>query len=258
MVSAIPLGTGTVDDGHHGPIAMPSPATLELLRGFPVRGGWRGETVTPTAAAVFAALGEPAPTFPAMTIEGVGYGAGTDDPEGIPNVVRMVVGSVAVDGIDREPLERDLVILETNLDDLSPELMADAAGALAAAGALDVWTTPVLMKKGRPGFVLSALTDTAASDRVRPVFFEHTSTFGVRSTRVRRTELERRISRVSLPEGEVRVKLGLLDGRVVSATPEHDDVAAAATRAGRPVRYVYEEAIAAAKALRHSTADRDP
>jgi pyridinium-3,5-bisthiocarboxylic acid mononucleotide nickel chelatase len=251
VVAPVPLGTGGAMKGHHGAMPMPGPATLELLRGFRVRDGWRGETVTPTAAGIFAALGRTGASFPEMTVEAVGYGAGTDDPAEVPNVVRMVIGSAAPAwDAGADPARRELVVLEANLDDLSPELVADAAEALRAAGALDAWITPVLMKKGRPGYVLSALVAPDLTEPMRTAFFEHTSTFGVRSTPVTRTQLDRRVVPVAVGDEAVRVKVGLLRGRVVSVTPEHDDVARVAAGIGRPAREVYEEAVAAARALR--------
>ena len=259
FVSSIPLGMGgpTAPQGRHvhGAMPLPATATLELLRGFEVRGGVEGETVTPTAAALFAALAEPARAFPPMGIQSVGYGAGTRDVAGHPNVVRVVVGTAVNAGEQDAGRERDLVILEANLDDLTPELVADAALALHAAGAMDVWATPVLMKKARPGVTLSALAEPAAEGRLRNVFFQATTTFGVRTTRVRRSELDRRTVSVSIERGTVRVKVGLLDGRVVSATPEHDDVAELAAGTGLPVRVLYEEAVAAARALRYAGAE---
>ncbi|HKN50234.1 MAG TPA: LarC family nickel insertion protein, partial [Actinomycetota bacterium] len=216
------------------------------------RAGGAGEIVTPTAAAILAALGASTDSFPEMTIGSIGYGAGTKDPPDRPNLMRVVVGSRAAQGAQA----RELVVMEANIDDLTPELMADAVQALFAAGALDAWTTPIQMKKGRPGILLSAIGEPGAEPRLRTTFFEATSTFGVRSHRVTRAELERRIATVELTDGSVRVKVGLLQGRVVTATPEHDDVAALAARAGRPVRRVYEEAAAAARALRYAESDR--
>lgn len=253
-----PYGGSLVADGHgHGAVPMPAPATLELLTGFEVRGEGAGETVTPTAAAVFAALGEPAPRFPGMRVEAVGYGAGNDDPRDRSNVVRVVLGAESATAGPEVPV-RELVVLEANLDDLIPELVADAAQALLGAGALDAWTTQVQMKKGRPGVVLSALVDPADEPRIRAMFFEATSTFGVRSVPVRRAELDRRVALVPVAGGTVRVKVGLFQRRVVSATPEHDDVAALASRLGRPTREVYEEAAAAARELRYSDAGTEP
>jgi pyridinium-3,5-bisthiocarboxylic acid mononucleotide nickel chelatase len=254
-VSAVPLESeGRLPvSGGHPEIPLPAPVTLELLRGFRTRPGGKGEVVTPTAAAIFATLATPAPGFPDMTIDAIGYGAGTRDPADRPNVVRVVLGSQAQVRTATGPSRgddlavRDLVVMEANLDDLSPELVADAVQALSSAGSLDVWTTPAHMKKGRLGILLSVLCEPDAEDRLRSVFFETTSTFGVRSYQVERAELDRRTVSVDLADGSVRVKVGLFGGRVVSATPEHDDVAAVAARAGRSVRHVYEEAAAAAR-----------
>jgi uncharacterized protein (DUF111 family) len=235
---------------------LPATVTLELLTGFSVRGAGVGETVTPTGAAILAALGAPVTSFPEMRIQSVGYGAGNDDPPGYPNVVRVILGEEAVEPAQPGHLiERDLLVLEANIDDLTAELVADAAGALLAAGAFDAWTTPVVMKKGRPALVLSALCEPSAAARLRQAFFENTSSFGVRSYPVRRAELERRTMTVSIGEDTVRVKVGLLGGRVMSATPEHDDVAEIAGRRGLPVRLVYEEASAAARSLRFASSE---
>lgn len=252
LVSAIPLGAGRTEGRYpHGPVPLPATATLELLKGFVVRGDGVGETVTPTGAAILAALGTPVDAFPEMRIEAIGYGAGNDDPHGYPNVVRVILGEEVAEVVEEgEPPERELLVLEANLDDLTPELVADAAGALLAAGALDAWTTPIVMKKGRPGLLLSALCEPSAVSRVRRAFFETTTTLGVRSYLVHRAELERRTVTVEIGEDSVRVKVGLLDGRVMSATPEHDDVAEVAHRRGLPVRLVYEEASAVARNLR--------
>ncbi|CAN5356495.1 nickel pincer cofactor biosynthesis protein LarC [soil metagenome] len=254
LVSSLPLGAGgiagEVGDGHAVP--PPAPATLELVRGFAVRPGGTDETVTPTAAAIIAAVGEPIVGFPAMTIRSVGYGAGARDPAERPNVVRVVLGD-AVDERGPEDPEagpsRQLCVLEANLDDLSPELVADAVSALLGAGALDACTTPIQMNKGRPGWTISVICERGAEPRISRELFLTTSTFGVRSHLVTRSELPRRIATVRLEGGVVRVKIGTLGDRVVSATPEHDDVAAVAANTGRPVRAVYEEAAAAARAL---------
>lgn len=259
FVSSLPLGAGRVDTGRHahGEVPLPATVTVELLRGFAVRGAGREETVTPTAAAIFAELGTPVARFPDMTIEEVGYGAGTRDSAEGPNVVRLVVGAAEPPAVmaGPDPRERELSVLEANLDDLTPELMSDAARALLDAGALDVWSTPVHMKKGRSGHVLSALCEPEEEASLRRVFFETTSTFGVRAYSVRRTELERRVMTVSLEEGTVRVKVGLLDGRILTATPEHDNVAELAARTERSVRSLYEEAMAAARALLHAPSE---
>lgn len=235
------------------------PATLELLAGFDLRPepAGAGETVTPTAAALFAALASSSSQMPEMRLDAVGYGAGTRDRAGFPNVVRVLIGTTAdAPNADPEaPRRRTLLLLEANLDDLTPELVADAAEALLAAGALDVWTTPVQMKKSRPAVTLSALCEPQDEDRVLRTFFDATSTFGVRAHAVDRAELERRSVAVPVAGGTVRVKLGMLGATIVSTTPEHDDVAALARKAGRQVRDVYEEAVVAARALRMEPAN---
>jgi pyridinium-3,5-bisthiocarboxylic acid mononucleotide nickel chelatase len=141
------------------------------------------------------------------------------------------------------------------VDDLTPELVADALRDLMTGGALDAWVTPVHMKKGRPGFLISALCDPGLEPEMRAALFRATPTFGVRAYTVQRTELERRTVAVPLEGGDVRIKLGILDGEVVSATPEHDDVVALAHQADRAVREVYEEAAAAARHLRYEGAE---
>lgn len=255
LVSTIPLGAWNTEGRHaHGAVPLPATVTLELLKGFTVHGAGVGETVTPTGAAILAALGTPVDSFPEMRIEAIGYGAGNDDPHGYPNVVRVILGEQADEIFQGgAPIERNLLVIEANLDDMTPELVADAAGALLAAGALDAWTTPVVMKKGRAGLVLSALCEPAAAARLRNALFETTSTFGVRSYPVRRAELERRTVTVSIGEDAIRVKVGVLGGRVMSASPEHDDVAEVARRRGLPVRLVHEEASGAARSLRFAS-----
>jgi len=156
--------------------------------------------------------------------------------------VRVLVGATVEAG------RGEVVLLETNLDDTSPELVPDAVERCFAAGALDVWIVPVQMKKGRPGFVLSVLARPGEERAVAAAILEETSALGVRVSRHRRYELERHERIVALEGGPVRVKLGLLDGRIVNLAPEHDDCAELARRSGRPVKAVYAEALAAAVA----------
>jgi pyridinium-3,5-bisthiocarboxylic acid mononucleotide nickel chelatase len=247
-VSALPMPPPS-GAGAHG---SPAPVTLELVRGFALRPSAAGseltETVTPTAAAVFAALGQPVAEMPVMTVERIGYGAGARDPGGVANLVRVLLGSPGRASAARS---RRLLVIEANLDDLPPELVPDAIEALMSAGAVDAWATPASMKKGRPGLTISALSEPAAGDGVRRAFFEATSTLGVRVHEVERPELERRVVEVDLAEGgpSVRVKIGSLDGRALSAKPEHDDVVEAARKLGRPVRSVHEQASALARAI---------
>jgi uncharacterized protein (TIGR00299 family) protein len=245
VCSPLPLARGFVRAAH-GRLPLPAPAVLELLRGAPVTSLDVGvELVTPTGAALVAALAEGFGPFPPLRLGASGYGAGSRDLEAIPNLVRVVLG---------EPLEApapaplgEVVLLEANLDDLLPELVPDAAEACLAAGALDAWTTAVGMKKGRPGVTLSVLARPHDEARLAETLLRETSTLGVRVGRLRRHELERE-HRTVLVDGEpVRVKLGLLAGEVVNVAPEHDDCAALARRAGRPVKEIWAAALGAAQ-----------
>jgi hypothetical protein len=238
--SPLPVAHG-LTRGEHGPLPLPAPATVELLRGAQLRGepGDR-ELVTPTGAALAVTLARSFGPPPPLVLESAGYGAGTDDPPERPNVLRVLVG------VPVSTPAGEVVLLETNLDDLNPELVPDAVERCFAAGALDVWTTPAQMKKGRPGIVLSALARPAAERAVAAAILEETSALGVRVARLARYELEREERIVDVEGGTVRVKLGRLDGRIVNVAPEHDDCARVARRSGRPVKSVWAEALAKA------------
>jgi pyridinium-3,5-bisthiocarboxylic acid mononucleotide nickel chelatase len=242
--SPLPCPRGFVDAAH-GRLPLPAPATLELLRGAPLRGvDLDVELVTPTGAAVVGALAGEYGPLPELRLEAVGYGAGMRDLEALPNVVRVLVGErVAAPPAVRE----DVSLIETNLDDLSPELVPDAAERCFAVGALDVWVTAAQMKKGRPGVVLSALAHPADERAVAEAILRETTTLGVRVSSVRRWELDRDWRTVEVAGEHVRVKIGSLNGRIVNAAPEHDDCAAVARRTGRPVKAVWAAALAAAE-----------
>jgi uncharacterized protein (TIGR00299 family) protein len=242
VCSPLPVARGLIDAAH-GRLPLPAPATLALLEGAPLHGvGVEGELVTPTGAALVAALAEGYGPLPAMTLEAVGYGAGTRDPSAVPNVVRAIVG-VAAPTAATHPVS----LVEANLDDLVPELAPDAAAACFAAGALDVWTTPVQMKHGRPGFTLSALARPGDEEPVAEAILRETSSLGVRIARLQRWELERDWRTVDVDGDPVRVKVGRLDGRVVNLAPEHADCERAAHRTGAPVKVVWARALAAAQ-----------
>jgi uncharacterized protein (TIGR00299 family) protein len=241
VCSPLPIARGLVRAAH-GILPTPSPATVELLRGAPLYGvETEAELVTPTGAAVVSTLAESFGPLPPLTLEGVGYGAGTLDLPDRPNLVRVFLGEAAAGP------QQEVSLLETNLDDLNPELVPDAVERCFAAGALDVWTVPAQMKKGRPGIVLSALARPAQEEAVAHAILEETTALGVRVSRLRRYELEREERVVELDGGAVRVKLGLLDGRLVNVAPEHDDCAELARRTGRSVKSVWAEALAAAE-----------
>jgi pyridinium-3,5-bisthiocarboxylic acid mononucleotide nickel chelatase len=239
--SALPFARG-LTTAAHGTLPLPAPATLALLEGAALVGvDTEAELVTPTGAAIAAAIVDEWGTLPPLTLDAVGYGAGTKDLADRPNLVRVVLGTEA-----SRPTGR-VVLLETNLDDFAPELVPDAVERCFAAGALDVWTTPAQMKKGRPGFVLSALARPEAQDAIARVLLEETSALGVRVARLDRYELDRDERIVDVAGGSVRVKVGLLDGRVVNLAPEHDDCAALARSTGRSVHSVWAEALARAQ-----------
>jgi uncharacterized protein (TIGR00299 family) protein len=240
VCSPLPVGRGLVVSAH-GTLPLPAPATLALLEGAPLHGvDVDVELVTPTGAALVAALSDGFGPLPEMTLAAVGYGAGSRDTATLPNVVRAIVGVVSGPGARRVSL------IEANLDDFLPELAPDAAAACLAAGALDVWTSPAQMKRGRPGFVLSALARPDAERDVARALLRETSTLGVRIARLDRIELERESRTVEVAGEPVRVKVGRLDGRVVNLAPEHADCERAARLTGAPVKAIWALALAAA------------
>ncbi len=240
----VPLGEGWVNSAH-GRIPVPAPATLALLAavGAPTRPApGPGELVTPTGAALLAELAQ-FRQLP-MRLRRIGLGAGSKD-FAWPNVARLWLGEG-----DDWPLGRSsLVVLETNIDDMNPELYAGARQALTAAGALDVWTTPIQMKKERPAVLLSVLAPPEREQALVRVMLRETTSLGVRSRAVTRYEAERAMSTVTTAYGPIPVKVKRLDGAAIGAKPEHDACAAAAQAAGVPVRVVYEAALAAAHPL---------
>jgi uncharacterized protein (TIGR00299 family) protein len=238
----VPLGHGTIDTAH-GRLPLPSPATLELLAGAPVEdGGSPFELTTPTGAAILAASVQAFGTLPAMEVAAVGWGAGSRELPDRPNLLRAIVGR-PLDHSGVAPGELCLVI-EANLDDMSPELLAPLIGDLLAAGARDAWVTATVMKKGRPGWVVSALCDPPARAAVEQAFFAGSSTIGVRRHPVERTVLPRRVVEVQTPFGAVRVKVSG-SGPSENAAPEMDDCARLAAAHGVPRRRVHAEALAA-------------
>ncbi len=236
-VSPLPIGGGTVPTAH-GRLPVPAPATVELLRGFPVYdNGVAAELVTPTGAAILTTLGTPG-RLPAMTLERIGWGAGTRELP-VPNLLRVLVGQTAP--VESEPGEVEtLVSVETTIDDMSPQLYEPLVDRLLAAGALDVYLTPVVMKRSRPGTVLTALAPPELADRLADVLFRETTTIGVRWSEVRRRRLPRELVRLPTTFGPVTFKLSTLGGRVVTVTPEFEEVRRIADAEGRPVREVLE------------------
>jgi uncharacterized protein (TIGR00299 family) protein len=240
--SAVPTGLGMART-EHGMMPIPAPAVVELLRGAPMYSrGVPVELVTPTGAAILAATVEGFGELPAMMTELVGYGAGTHRMD-FPNVLRVMIGEEAEAGplARQTPLTEEL-LLETNLDDLNPELYGYVLERLFEAGAQDAWLTPIVMKKGRPAVTISVLCSPTRQEAIRQVLFRETGTLGIRGTPVEKQALERAWIEVRTAHGNVRVKIGRLEGVAVSVSPEYEDCAAVARVAGIPAREVYEEA----------------
>jgi uncharacterized protein (DUF111 family) len=216
---------------------------LELLAGIPVvAGAVPAEMCTPTGAALVASLVEQWTALPPMRVERVGTGAGGRDPEQLPNVVRLVLGSAD------EPAPGSPVVLETNVDDLDPRLWPGVLDALFAAGASDAWLTPILMKKGRPAHTLSALCRPEAVPSVQAAVFATTSSIGLRVVPVGKVALDRTQASVDVLGGRVGVKVAATEGRTVNVSVEYEDVAALARELGLPVKEVLRAATAAAEA----------
>lgn len=226
----------------HGKYPVPAPATMELLRGAPTySSGPLMEMVTPTGAALVRALGCTFGPAPAMRVEAIGYGAGTRNPKGHPNVVRLSLGET-----DEAPsLAGDtIVVMETAVDDLNPQIIGDVTERALLLGALDVMCAPVQMKKNRPGSLLTILCDRAHVLALQQLVFRETSTLGIRIREERRACLERKRVAVQTEWGEVRIKLGLLDGAVVNAAPEFEDCRRCAEQHSTPLKIVMQAAMA--------------
>ncbi|MBI2237099.1 MAG: LarC family nickel insertion protein [Actinobacteria bacterium] len=247
FASPVPTGLGMTKT-EHGAMPIPAPAVVELLRGAPLYSrGVPVELVTPTGAAILATMVEGYGDIPLMRVEAVGYGAGSHRLD-FPNVLRVLVG-------DEEPRARAHepeagpgdVVLETNIDDLNPELYEYVLERLFAAGAQDAWLTPIVMKKSRPAVTVSVLCSTQREEAIRGILFRETGTLGIRSTRVAKQALAREIVKVETRYGAVAVKIGMLDDRPITVAPEFDDCARVAREAGIPARDVYEEALRMAR-----------
>jgi len=248
VCSPIPTGSGTITCAH-GVMPVPAPAVAELLVGVPLAACDEvGELTTPTGAAILTTTAESYGPLPPMRIARTGYGAGSRDGASRPNVLRLIVGeSLASDSQTDE-----VVSLEANLDDATGEQIGYACERLLEAGALDVCTIPIIMKKGRPGVVLSVLCSSEKEADCRRIIFTETTTFGIRRRTCSRHKLQRRSRVVATRYGEIRVKLGILEGAVVRASPEYDDCAGAARTHGVALREVMDAALEAWSALREA------
>jgi uncharacterized protein (TIGR00299 family) protein len=245
FASAVPTGLGMTKT-EHGVMPIPGPAVVELLRGAPMYSkGVAAELTTPTGAAILAATVEGFGELPPMRIESVGYGAGTHRLD-FPNVLRILVGAVESATAPAGNASEQLV-LETNVDDLNPELYEYVLERVFAAGAQDAWLVPIVMKKGRPAVTIRVLCAPDREAEMRQIIFRETGTLGIRSVAVSKTTLDRDTVKVETTHGAVAVKIGVLDGRVVTVAPEYEDCARVAREAGVPAKDVYEEAVRLAR-----------
>ena len=244
--SPLPLGRG-LGRSAHGAIPLPAPATVALLKGVPVVGSeLDAELVTPTGAALLSSLAADFGPIPPMTLKAIGYGAGTRDLP-IPNLLRLLLGDQPA---PEDMVTETLTVLETNVDDLNPEIYDYVMTRLFDAGALDVFLSPIQMKKNRPATLLRVLCRPGDAEALEAILFAETSTLGVRRQSVTRHCLPRTIRTVETPYGPVRVKVARWGGGQVKAAPEYDDCLRLAAARGVPLRDVYRAAERAAEESR--------
>jgi uncharacterized protein (TIGR00299 family) protein len=239
--SPLNVGGGTAKMAH-GILPVPAPATANLLRGMPTySNGVQKELVTPTGAAIVATLCDMFGPQPAMSVSAIGYGAGTVDLEGQPNVLRIMIGEAAeksVPGFDEE-----IAVIEANLDDMNPQIYGYFLERALAAGALDVYTTPVQMKKNRPGTLLTMLCKPEDTNALMSLVFAETTTFGARTYRAQRRALPRELISVTTSFGEVHIKVSRVNGRILHVAPEYEDCRKLALERNVPLQQVIAEAL---------------
>jgi uncharacterized protein (TIGR00299 family) protein len=248
VCSPLHVGSGMVQMAH-GRFPIPPPAVAELLKGVPFYAGdVKGELVTPTGAAIITTVCREYGPVPQMTTESTGYGAGTREYPDFPNVLRVFVGETE----SSRAIDERLWMIETNLDDASPQIIGHVMDRVLDSGALDCFFTPVQMKKNRPGVLLSVLCAQDKKEAVMKLLFTETTTLGVRSYEVSRRALQRSVVRVETQYGPIDVKVAHLDGRVVNEMPEFEQCRDAAAKANVPLKSVEEAArLAMAKVREH-------
>jgi uncharacterized protein (TIGR00299 family) protein len=242
MSSAINVGSGTIQSSH-GALPVPAPATVELLAGVPIyQTGAQSELATPTGAVIISTLGTSFGPIPPMKIERVAYGAGDKEFPGLPNVLRLIIGQ-PVEGYE----EDTSVVIETNIDDMSPQVYDYLIEKLMQQGAQDVYLTPIIMKKGRPAILLSVLTDKSKTDAVLDTIFSETTSIGVRIQEVGRRKLFREIREIVTVYGKIRIKISKRGDAVLTITPEYEDCRKIAEERNIPLKQVMEEAKTSAR-----------
>jgi uncharacterized protein (TIGR00299 family) protein len=239
--SALNVGSGRVET-QHGSLPVPAPATAELLRGAPTySNGIQRELVTPTGAAIVATMASEFGPQPEMTVAAIGLGAGSAQLAEQPNVLRLFVGEAAARR-DDATLEEDLLVLEANLDDMSPQVYGYFAERALEAGALDVFSIPVQMKKNRPGQLVTVLCKPADREKLSDLLFRETTTLGVRQSHVQRRTLQRESIAVETSLGSIRMKIARLNGHILNVAPEYEDCQKVAAERGVPLKHVLAEA----------------
>ncbi|PYT09347.1 MAG: nickel pincer cofactor biosynthesis protein LarC [Acidobacteria bacterium] len=261
--SALRVGSGFVET-QHGRLPVPAPATAELLRGIPVYAGEiEGEFVTPTGAAIVATLCEAFGPMPQMNVTAIGYGAGSRDPKGFPNALRLMLGEmeepkIAVDRISEiagrgkaaSSVEKTIVVVETNIDDMNPQVYGFVMERAFVLGALDVFMVNAQMKKDRPGVLLTVLCKPEKVEAMIEMLLLETTTLGVRYYEAKRRVLERSIEAVETPYGLVRIKVARDGERTLHFQPEYDDCARLAVETNTPLLEVQAAATAAYRKLK--------
>ena len=241
IFSPLNVGGGTVVCAH-GTFPIPAPATLELLKEAPVySSGPQKELVTPTGAAIAKTLATRFAAFPSMMVRATGYGAGSRDFAGYPNVLRLTVGESGAEA--HAPREEAIAVLEASIDDLNPQLFGYVMDRALAEGALDAFGTPLQMKKNRPGMLLTVLAKPSDAERLAKLIFAETSTLGVRMRQEQRRALGRRWVSVHTRWGEVRMKVASLNGSISNYAPEYEDCRKIAGEHHLPLKSVMQEAI---------------
>ncbi len=242
--SALSVGGGIIECAHQL-LPVPAPATIELLKGVPIVGGpGQFELLTPTAAAILTTVVDRFCPLPEMLIEKIGYGAGSLESEKFPNVLRLILGQITDDA---EANADSVCLLETNIDDASGELVGSVTEKLFKQGALDVFTTPIYMKHGRPAEQISVICKVEDIQQLEQILFEEGLTFGVRKQILQRSKLARQFLTVQTEFGEIRIKTGTLGGKIVNAKPEFSDCAAAAEKHKVALKTVLDAAMTAYK-----------
>lgn len=240
--SKIHVGTGFIES-RHGVLPVPAPATLALLKGIPIYSkGIEAELTTPTGAAILTTTSRSFGNMPKMKIEKIGYGAGSRELE-IPNLLRVYVGETE----DGEYEEDSVILIETNIDDMNPEFFDYVSEILFGQGALDVFMTPIFMKKNRPAIMLSVLTIPDKLDETLSTIFTETTTLGVRIHRLERKCLAREIISVKTRFGEIKVKISKIEEKIKNIAPEYEDCKEVAVKQGIPLKNVFDEAKRAAQ-----------